>query len=66
MVGVDAFLDLAEISRSGGRFCVFARSRTSAGEAVLCGMGIALEAVRSEVVYWAIYAANQLVICMGI
>ena len=66
VVDVDALFDLAEGSRSGGRLCVFARSGASAGETVLCGLGIALEAVRSEVVHGAIYAANQLVIYMGI
>ena len=66
MVGVDAFLDLAEGSRISGRLCVLARSRVSAGETVLCGLGIALEALHSDVVYWAIYAAIQFVICMGI
>ena len=66
MVGVDALFDLAEGSRCGGRFCVFAQSRASAGETVLRGLENALEAVRSEVVYGAIYAADQLVIYVGI
>ena len=66
MVVVDALFDLAEGSRCGGRHCAFARNGASAGEAVLRGLEIALEAVRSEVVYGAIYAADQLVICMGI
>ena len=66
VVVVDALLDLAEGSRCGGRYCVFARSGASAGETVLRGLEIALEAVRSEVVYGAIYAADQLVIYVGI
>ncbi len=66
MVGVDALFYVAEGSRSRGRLCVFARSGASAGETVLRGLEIALEAVRSEVVYGAIYAADQLVIYVGI